>query len=806
MNALWQDLRYGARMLARKPGFTIAAVTTLALGIGANTAVFSVVRAVLLRPLPYRQPEQLVMLDLTRAGSASHVPVSPAIFLDWRARQGVFADLAAYEDAAISNRPRFYLSDGSEPERIWGARITTNLCGILGVRAALGRTFLPDEEGPENGQVALISDGLWRRRFGADPKLPGKTIKLNDRPYTIVGVMPPDFKLSYPQATDLWTPITFGPRDRNNRREIAYRVIGRLKAGVTIDQARRGMESLAHALGEEHPAEKDFGVRIAGLHEELFGSMKLPLLILVAAVGLVLLIACVNVINLVLAQSSDRAVELSVRAALGARPGRLAKQLLTESLLLSLFGGVVGLLLALLGRDLMVKLMPSTIPRSNEVAIDGWVLGFTFLLSLAAGVSCGLMPAWRASTLGFCDALKAGVNSALAGLRARRLRSALIIAEIALALMLLVGSGLMIRSLWRLQQVALGFQPANILTMQFTVPVFKHWSDEQDAQFVLRVLERVKAVPGVLAAASTSSVPLRGVDYVSQFSIPDRPEPSSSPRPVARWRVVSADYFRVMGVRLLKGRVFTEQDTNSSAHVALISETMARQFFAEAEPLGKHLIINRRDSEIVGVVGDVNQNSLYKPIEPALYECLSQTSIDPACLVVRTSGNPLALTAAMQQAVWAEEREQPIENVSTMERIVAAATAETGFYARVLMIFALVALSLAALGIYGVMSYSVAQRKHELGIRIALGAAPRDVLRLVVGQGFFLTVIGVAIGLGAAFALTRLMSSLLFGVSATDPATFALIAVLLSGVAMLASWLPARRATKVDPIVALRSE
>ena len=829
METIWQDLRYGARMLLKHPGFTCVAVLTLALGIGANTAIFSVVNAVLLRPLPYAEPDRLVMVGRVRFSQPSHSSTRPGVFLDWRARQNVFEDMAAYQDAEIERDARFYLSssgvtsgaageaDGARPERIWGARMTANLCPLLGVKASLGRTFLPEEEQPGRDQVVLVSDSLWRRRFGADPQLPGKTVIINDKPHTIVGVMPPEFKLSYPREessswSDLWTPLTIGPKERSNRSSISYRAIARLKPGVTLMQARQAMENLARGLEQEHPqTDKGFGVFVAPLHEELFGSTRLPLLLLLAAVGLVLAVACVNLINLLLARAADRTKELAVRAALGAGRWRLARQLLTESVLLSLLGGAAGLLLAFWGGRLLLEIIPVTVPRGGEVLIDRRVLGFTFLLSLSAGLIFGLMPALRASKPDLNETLKAGGRSASAGLRARHLRGALVVAEIALVLVLLAGGGLMIRSLWRLQQVELGFQPEKILTAQFTVPTYKRLTDDQKAAFAERLVERIKALPGVVTAASTSAVPLGDIDYREQFVISDQAAPPPGVRQVARSRMITPDYFRVMGIPLIKGRVFTGQDDQLAPRVAIISDLLARRYFAGAEPLGKRLIIGKRECEIIGVVGDirqgdVQQNGLNIPTDPAFYEPLAQTPIGTAYLVVRASGDPLALVAPVQQAVWAEAKDQPLEYIATMERIVAAATAETRFYSWSLGIFALLALTLGAMGIYGVMSYSVAQRRHELGIRMALGAKPGNVLRLVVGEGMLLTLFGVALGLAAALGLTRLMSGLLFGVSATDPLTFAGITLLLVIVALLACYLPARRAAKVDPMVALRYE
>jgi putative ABC transport system permease protein len=793
-------------MLLNQPSFTSIAVITLALGIGANTSIFSVVHAVLLKPLPYHQPDRLVMLWHINTQHPDRVPTSPGVFLDWRERQDVFEDIAAYEDAANSRRPIFYLLGGDVPEKVRGSFVSVNLFSLLGAKAALGRTFSPTEEQPGHDQVALMSDALWHRRFGADPKLPGKTVRLSDKTYTIIGIMPPEFKLSYPKATDLWTPLSFEPKDHNNRSEAAYKVIARLKPGVTLDQARSSMSNLAHALGQEYPkTDKDTSVMIVPLHEELFGVTRTPLLILVVAVGLVLLIACVNIVNLLLARTTDRVKEIAVRIALGAGRWRLVRQLLTESVLLSLLGGTLGVLLAFGGRDLLVSLLPATLPRGNEVRIDRWVLGFTFLLSLVVGMAFSLAPTLRASKLDLNETLKAGTRSATASLRARHLRGLLVVSEVALALVLLVGAGLMIRSLWRLQQVELGFQSEKILTLQFTVPPYKHWEEHQEAEFIQRVLQRIKGLPGVLAVASTTSVPLQGVDYLSRFEIIGEPSPAST-RKQARWRAISPDYFRTLGIRLVKGRHFTEQDGRLAPRVAIVSETMARQSFASEEPLGKRLRLKGYDCEIVGVVGDVRQNGLGKPIEPAIYEPVDQSPMGPVCLVMHVAGDPLSLSTVVQQAVQAEDKDQPVENISTMGQIVAAATSETKFYSFLLGMFALVALVLGVMGIYGVMSYTVTQRTHEIGIRMALGAQPSDVLKQIMRQGLSLTLLGVVIGLVAAFALTRLMAGLLFGVSATDPTTLAVTVMLLTGVALFACYFPARRATKVDPIVSLRYE
>jgi len=811
---LWQDLRYGARMLLKKPGFTLIAVLTLALGIGANTAIFSVVDAVIWRSLPYRRPEQLVMAweRSTREKSLQPAMNSPGLFLAWRERKEVFSDVAAYEDAAISHRARFFLTGGNEPERIAGALVSGNLFSLLGVNAAMGRTFTIEEEQPGREQVVILSDAFWRRRFGGDPDVIGKTIQLNDKSFTVIGVMPPEFKLSYPKATELWTPFTLGPEERANWDEAACKIIARLKPGVTIQQAREAMNQLTQQLETSHrKSTQDLYVQLDPLHKYHFGEMQTPLLLLLASVAAVLLVACVNVANLSLARATERGREIAVRAAMGASRGRLIRQLLTESLILAALGGVAGVLLAFWGRDLLVALMPNTVPRSRDVKIDAWVLGFTALLSISAGVVSGLLPALQVSRPDLNEALKAGARGATAGASTRRWRDWLVVAETALSLILLVGAGLMIRSLWQLHRVEIGFNPKNVLTMHFTIPPYKFNPDKtrkrafitaQERAFIERVVERVKPLPGVVSAAAATSVPFRGVDYYAGFDIVGKP----AGRYGARFRVVSKDYFRTMGVRLLKGRTFTEQDTLQSGKVVVVTEEFVREYFPNELPLGQRLDPSDWNAEIVGVVADVRHKRPDQPLEPALYFPLSQEMFNPMCLVVRTTGDPLQLAPAVRRAIRAEDKDQPLEEIATMEQIAAATISDSRFYSITLGVFALIALLLGATGIYGVISYSVAERTHEIGVRMALGAGRLDVLRLVLAQGMKLTLLGVGIGMLAALGLTRLMKSLLFGVSATDPLTFVAIAMLLTLVAALACWIPARRATKVDPLVALREE
>jgi putative ABC transport system permease protein len=808
MESLMQDLRFGARMLMKQPGFSLIAVLTLALGIGANTAIFSVVNAVRWRSLPYWQPEQLVMVweRSTREKMSQPSPNAPALFLEWRERKDVFSDIAAYEDAEISRRSRFFLTGGTEPERIAGAYVSGNLFSLLGVKATLGRTITVEEEQPGREQVVVLSDALWRRRFGAAPDVIGKTIQLNNKEFTIIGVTPPEFKLSYPKATELWTPLTFGPKERSNWNAAAYKVVARLKPGVTLQQAREAMTQLTQQLETPHKKSiQDLYVQLNLLHEYHFGEMQKPLFLLLGAVAAVLLIACVNVANLSLSRATDRGREIAVRAAMGASQGRLIRQMLAESLMLAALGGVIGVLLAFWGRNLLLGLMPSTVPRRSDVEIDTWVLGFTALLSISVGIVSGLAPAIGASKPDLNEALKAGGRSATAQASTRRWRDWFVVAEIALSFVLLTGAGLMIRSLWQIHRVALGFDPENVLTTHFTIPPYKFNHDEvQERSFIERVVERIKPLPGVVSAAAASSVPLRGVDYHAAGKIIGKPGYYSG-----RFRVAGNDYFHTMGVRVLKGRTFTEQDTQQSGKVVVVTDEFARRYFPNGEPLGQRLRTpSGAEAEIIGVVAVVRHKRFDQPVEPAYYLPLSQNqgSINTMSLVVRTAGDPLRLASAVRRAVWEEDKDQPLEELATMEQITAAAVSDLRFISITLGAFALLALLLSATGIYGVIAYSVAQRTHEFGVRMAMGAERLDVLRLVLARGMKLTLLGIAIGVSAALGLTQWMKSLLFGLSATDPLTFVAIAMLLTSVALIACWIPARRAANVDPMVAIRYE
>jgi putative ABC transport system permease protein len=814
MRVFLQDLHYSLRVITHRLGFTIVIVLTLALGIGANTAIFSVLYSVSLQPLPYQEPEHLVMLwrgnrkDMKRTSLTS-----PALYRDWRDKNQVFDDLAAYEDSQISNSPKFDLTGVDQPSRALGARVTTNLLSVLGVKPALGRDFTTEEGKEGNDNVVLLSDHLWRSRFNAAADIVGKTVYLNNRSYTVIGVLPHKFKLSYPKGVDLLVPLPFSNEDLNDRSRISYKVIARLKPGVTLNKARPAMDMLSYTLEQQYPkTDRDGNVVIIPIHEVLFGKTRFPLLILFVAVGLVLIIACINAVILLLMRATERSKEIAVRVTYGATRGRIIRQLLTESILLSLTSGGVGLLLSLWSRSLLESLIPESLPRFDELAINNLVLVFTLLLSLSSGVLSGLVPAIHASKSDLIEALKEGALSATSSLRLRRARGVLVIIEMALTLFLLIGAGLMIQSLWRLRTLSLGFNGENVVTMQFTMQPYRYGENEvQKLAIVRQILTRIRALPGVISASTTTAVPSRDEGYVYSFDIEGRPK-STSHSLSSQLHTVDAEYFRTMEIQLLRGRFFTDQDSETARNVAVISQTMARLYFPNEDPLGKRLVIGPLRSsqdvpvEIVGVVSDVQQRGLGKPIDPAIYIPLPQNRIYRVNMVVRVLTKPTSLISALLHEIHAIDSNQPVEMTSSMEQIISGSVSDRNFYAVLLCTFAALALILGVTGIYSVMSYTVAQRTREIGLRMALGASTGNVLKLVIGQGMKLAIVGVAIGLIASFTFTRLLQSLLFGISAIDPMTFAIISLLLIAVALLACYLPARRATKVDPLMALRNE
>jgi predicted permease len=812
---LLQDLRYGARMLLKSPGFTLIAVITLALGIGANTAIFSLVNSILLRQLAFRQPEQLVWVDSRRIASGKYSFTLPD-FIDYRDENQSLSGIAAYTPWSAN------LTDQGEPEQLQGLRISANAFELLGVEAVAGRVLATGDDAPGQQHVAVLSYGLWRRRFGADPQLVGKKLTLNGASYTVVGVLPPQFffptrirdvELAVPLAPDA-DPLR-GVRTSTN----FLRALGRLKPGVTREQAEVDLTAVAQRLRQQYPVanRQKLGVTLSPLHEEVVGDFRLALWVLLGAVGVVLLITCVNLANLTLARATGRGREMAIRAALGATRRRLVQQLATESLLLALFGAGLGLLLAFYGIDLLLALSPATLPRTGEVGIDFRVLGFTLALSLLAGALFGLAPAWQTTRVGFNEELKGSGRGASGGKRQNRARSLLVVFEIALSVVLLAGAGLLIKSFLRLQAVNPGFEAENALAIRLSLPKTQYSNRAAVTAFYEKLRPRLESLPGVEAVGFVSALPLSGTSFSIPFTIEGR---ATSPDEAQRadYRAVDAGYFRALKIPLIAGREFNGRDAAEAPPVALISQNLARLHWPNSNPLGSRLRINDnnqgpRPVEIVGVVGDVKHFSLDGEPAPHIYLPVHQAHEDGVVWLtntqywlLRTTVDPLTLSAAARREIQAVDRSAPASNIRTMEQYLAASVAPRRFNLRLLTIFAAAALVLAATGLYGVISYGVAQRKRELGIRIALGARACDVLKLVTGEGMALAIIGVALGLMAALALTRVMEGLLFGVSATDPLTYMIIALLLMFVALLACYIPARRATKVDPLIALKSE
>ena len=802
------DLRYALRMQFKNPGFTIVAVIALALGIGANTAIFSVVNTVLLRPLPYKDPEQLVMVweDASKHGYPRDTPAA-ANYVDWRDQNQVFEGMAAIADES------FNLTGAGDPERLEGRRVSANLFPMLGVEPQIGRVFSAAEDQPGSNRVVLLSYGVWQRRFGADPGIVGQALTLNGESHIVVGVMPARFQ--FPSSDDqVWVPIAFTQEQTANRNRHYLQVVARLKPGVTLAQSQTEMSTIATRLQQQYPdSNTDLGAAVTSLHEHLVGDVKPALLILLGAVGLVLLIACANVANLLLARAAVRQKEIAVRVALGARRMRLVRQFLTESVLLSTLGGVVGLVIAYTGLLLIRTFIPENISQAREISIDLRVLGFTLFVSVATGVIFGLAPAIQSVRFNQSETLKEGGRDAATGGSGKRLRSVLVMAEVAISLVLLIGAGLLINSFLRLRNVDPGFRVDNLLTMKIVLPEPKYDEFARRQAFYTELIQRVEALAGVRSAAVTTNLPLYRQGNSIGIRIEGKPEPPPGQENIAVTRIISPGYFDTMSIPLLSGRKLADEDKETDRNAsAVISETMARRFWPNEDPIGKRFAAGRVTSDedwinVVGVVKDVRQFELTAEPRPQLYLSYRQAGFfAPEDLVVKTDVDSASLAATVRKTVWEIDKDQPVSDIRTMEQIFAESIARQRFSMLLLAIFAGVAMVLAAVGIYGVMSYSVAQRTHEIGIRMALGAQTGAVLKLAVGYGMKLVIIGIVIGLIASFALTRLMSTLLFGVTATDPTTFTLISLLLAFVAAIASYIPARRATKVNPIIALRYE
>ena len=818
MGIIWQDIRFGLRMLLKSPGVTAITIMALALGIGANTAIFSVVNALLLRPLSYENPDRLMMVwEKNVKKGFGEIPTSLPNFIDLRDSNKVFTDMGAFTDSI------FNLTGGDEPQRVTGLRVTPSLFSMLGTKPLMGRVFLPEEGQPGAGHVLILNHNLWQRSFGANPKLVGQTVSLNGESYTVVGIMPPDFKFppaftatiassqySMPRV-DLWIPLTTD--DVPMAREVrGLYMIGRLKPGVKVETAQSEMSVIANRLQQEYPAvDADMEVGVIPLQKQVTGDVRLALIVLFGAVGGVLLIACANIANLLLAKAVGRQKEIAIRVAMGASRLRIIRQLLTESLIMGLLGGILGLLLAIWGVRQLIAFAPPNDSRLNDVNIDGRVLIFTLLAAVLTSIVFGLAPALEASRLDLNETLKEGGKSNAGSGRQQRLRSLLVIAEVALALVLLITSGLMLKSFLRLQNVNPGFNPNNLITLELQLPQNKYAEKHQQAAFQQQLVERIATINGVERAATVNNLPFSGNESNFGFTIEGRPAPSPTERPRAFWRSISPGYFQAMGIPLQKGRFFNDSDNAESAGVALINETAAQRFWPGEDPIGKRFKQGRAESKnpwltIVGVCGGVSHTALGVGAQPEIYTSFAQNPGPVITLVARTTSDPRNVAANVRGEVSALDKDLPASNIKFMDEIISGTVAQPRLYTLLLGIFAALALLLATIGIYGVMSYSVTQRTREIGIRMALGAQRGDVLKLVVKQGMFLALVGIIIGLIFSLVTTRVLASLLYGVSATDPWTFVIISILLVGITLLACLIPARKATKVDPMIALRYE
>lgn len=798
LETLLQDARYAARALAKRPAFTAVAVLTLALGVGANTAIFSVVNAVLLRQLPYRDAERLAVIYETDPKQEDFYPAAPANFLAWKARAHSFEDVAALSNKGWSSN----LSGDGEPERLQGFQVTANLFPFLGVSPEFGRNFLPQEDRPGGERVVILSHGLWQRRFAGDRGIVGKTLTLNGAGYAVVGVMPKDFQ--FYQKADLWAPVAFDAAEENNSDDHYLFAMGRLRPGITPEQAR----AEASAILRDSAATGQNTTNMAGVvhaQENLVKEVRSVLYVLLGAVGFVLLIACTNVASLMMTRAAARRKEIAIRTALGAARRRIVMQLLTESLIISLIGGGVGLLFAMWGVSFLVSGLPDYVvigsPRLRSIGIDGSVLGFTLVVSLLTSLLFGLAPALQASKVDLNETLKEGTRTGTASSARHRLRGALVVCEVCLALVLLAGAGLMIKSLWRLSNVNPGYDPNNVLTFSIDLPGGRYKEKQQIAEFYRQAVERISALPGVVGVGAVNSL---GVS--SGFGIDERPPVDGARRPQASTRFINPAYFAALRIPVVRGRVFTERDGSEATPVAVIDETLARRHFPDEDPIGKHLNVWGASREIVGIVGEAKYESLSDKPSPQAYLPYTQMTWGGMTLFVRSGLDLAALTPAIRREIGAIDKDQPVYGVTMLEESLSKSAVPRRYMSLLLAAFAALALTLAAVGLYGVMSYTVSQRTHEIGVRVALGAQRADVLKLVLRQGMVLVLMGAAVGLVAAVVLTRLMESLLYGVSATDPATFVAIVLLLAAVSLLACYIPARRATRIDPLVALKCE
>jgi predicted permease len=812
METILKDLGYGIRSLLKHPGFTAIAVITLALGIGANTAMFSVINAVLLRPLPYHEPDRLVTIwEESPDRGMYEMPVSLANMRDWVDQNHAFSQISAYTFTNLN------LSGAGEPARLDAVRASANLFTLVGAVPLLGRSFLPEEDKEGANRVVILGHALWQSRFGSDLGIVGRSLTLDNHNYTVVGVMSSSFQFPVGfgymgkvlnDPVDLYVPLAASGRETQHG-NYSFFAMGRLKPEVTFEQARAEMITIERRLEQQYPdGNTGIGIKLVPTQEQTVKEIRPALLVLLGAVAFLLLIACANIANLLLARGASRQKELAIRTALGASRLRVLRLLLTESVMLSLAGGCLGLLLALWGTDALMALAPDNIPRLNEVRVDARVFGFTLVVSLVTGIVFGLIPALHAAKSDLNEALKEGSRGSMGSAAGKRTRSVLVAVEVALSLVMLIGAGLMIKSFLRLQQMNLGFNTDHVLAVDLSLSSSRYPEDRQQVAFFHEALERLRSLPGIQSAGATTGLPLTLNLNGSDFRIEGHPEPEAGKEMIINTRSVSPGYFTTLGISLIKGRDFSDRDKSDAPAAAIINNDLARVYFPGEDPVGKRITFDDGQSwmSIVGIIGDVRQLGLDSNAKPEVYFPYSQVAAASMSVVVRTASNPLNLAAAMKSQIQEIDKDLPIENAKTMQQLLAESTSGRRFNTMLLTVFAVVALVLAIVGIYGVMSYTVTQRTHEIGIRVAVGAQSRDVFRMVIGQGMMLAIIGVAFGLLGAFALTRLMTTMLFGVEPTDPETFVSIAALLIGVSLVACYIPGRRAMKVDPLVALRYE
>ncbi len=802
LTSIWRDLRYALRTLRRNPGFAAVSVLALALGIGANTAIFTVVNSVLLQPLHYAKPQQLVVVrERNLKAGFPQFSLSPGNYLDFRDHNHTFAGIAAFGGAGYN------LAGGSQPERLRGARVTTDLFQVLGRTPILGRTFTPQEGQLGSQHVAVLSYALWQRRFGGNRNVLGQTLKLSDELYTVVGVMPADFQ--FPSRTEIWTPLAMDTRNWQQRGGHYLGGIGRLKDGQTLAAAQTDLNRIAARAEQQFPATNSgWDTTLQSLRDAAVGRVRPAIVILALAVGFVLLIACVNLANLLLSRSAARRREIGVRVSLGAGRARLIRQLLTESVLLGILGAAFGVIVAKVGTALLVNLSPNILPRASEIALDARALGFTVAIGVVTGLLFGLAPALHLANSDLTAALREGSRGNTIGFRRNRLRSVLVVGEVALALVLLSGAGLLMRSFYRLQAVDTGFDPHNVLTFHTNLPDAAYKTDEQRASFYRRALEKLRAIPGVTAAGAAQIFPLSGDDYILTFEQIGKPPVPVGNEPSAAYYASTPGYFASLRIPLKAGRDFTDHDDAGAPPVAIVSETMARQFYHDENPLGQQIRMGNgtKPAEIVGIVGDVRDEEIESMGRPAVYEPAAQVPFQSMYFSLRSAGDPTALVSSVREAIRGLDPELPLDAVGTVDALVASSLSQRRFAMLLMAVFAGLALVLAMVGIYGVISYSVTQATQEIGIRMALGAQRSHVLRIVFGYAGVLLGAGLAAGVGIALATGRLLATQLYEVKPGDPMTLALVAAALLATGMAACAIPAWRAMRVDPLVALRVE